>query len=39
MGKVREDDPTSFKDIQLLSFDVYSTLVDEKGQLDVCIGR
>ena len=33
MGKVRDDDPTTFTDIKLLSFDVYSTLVDEKGTL------
>jgi hypothetical protein len=33
MGKVRPDNPTSFRDIKLLSFDVYSTLIDEKGQL------
>ncbi len=31
MGKVREDDPAKLTDFKLLSFDVYSTLVDEKG--------
>ena len=31
MVKVRPDDPTSFRDIKVLSFDVYSTLIDEKG--------
>ena len=32
MGKVRPDDLTSFRDIKLLSFDVYSTLIDEQGR-------
>jgi len=31
MGKVRDDDPAKLTDFKLLSFDVYSTLVDEKG--------
>lgn len=33
MGKIRVDDPTKLTDIKLLSFDVYSTLIDEKGKL------
>lgn len=31
MGKVRDDDPARLTDFKLLSFDVYSTLIDEKG--------
>jgi len=31
MGKVRSDDPAKLTDFKLLSFDVYSTLIDEKG--------
>jgi hypothetical protein len=31
MGKVRDDDPAKLTDFKLLSFDVYSTLIDEKG--------
>lgn len=31
MGKVRDDDPAKLTDFNLLSFDVYSTLIDEKG--------
>ena len=31
MGKVRPDDPAKLTDFKLLSFDVYSTLVDELG--------
>jgi hypothetical protein len=33
MGKVRVDDPAKLTDFKLLSFDVYSTLVDELGTL------
>jgi hypothetical protein len=33
MGKIRADDPTELTDIKLLSFDVYSTLIDEIGKL------
>ncbi|KAF8867106.1 putative haloalkanoic acid dehalogenase [Acephala macrosclerotiorum] len=29
MGKVRTDDPSKLKDFKVLSFDVYSTLIDE----------
>jgi len=31
MGKVRDDDPAKLTDFKLLSFDVYSTLIDEPG--------
>lgn len=31
MGKVRADDPAKLTDFKLLSFDVYSTLIDEKA--------
>ncbi|KAH7330160.1 HAD-like domain-containing protein [Rhexocercosporidium sp. MPI-PUGE-AT-0058] len=31
MGKVRDDDPAQLTDFKLLSFDVYSTLIDEQG--------
>ncbi|KAG0649761.1 hypothetical protein D0Z07_3884 [Hyphodiscus hymeniophilus] len=31
MGKVRPEDPAKLTDFKLLSFDVYSTLVDEHG--------
>ncbi|PVH87344.1 HAD-like protein [Cadophora sp. DSE1049] len=31
MGKVRDDDPSQLTDFKLLSFDVYSTLIDEHG--------
>jgi len=31
MGKVREDNPAKLTDFKLLSFDVYSTLIDEKS--------
>ncbi|KUJ20324.1 haloacid dehalogenase-like hydrolase family protein [Mollisia scopiformis] len=31
MGKVRNDDPSKLTDFQVLSFDVYSTLIDEPG--------
>ncbi|RFU35966.1 hypothetical protein B7463_g306, partial [Scytalidium lignicola] len=30
-GKIKLDDPASLTDFKMLSFDVYSTLVDEKG--------
>jgi hypothetical protein len=33
MGKVRSEDPAKLTDFKLLSFDVYSTLVDEHGAL------
>ncbi|KAK0104640.1 hypothetical protein ONS95_004921 [Cadophora gregata] len=33
MGKVRNDDPAQLTDFKLLSFDVYSTLIDEHGGL------
>lgn len=33
MGKIRAEDPTKLTDIKLLSFDVYSTLIDEIGKL------
>jgi hypothetical protein len=32
MGKVRDDDPAKLTDFKLVSFDVYSTLIDEKGR-------
>lgn len=31
MGEVRGEDPAKLTDFKLLSFDVYSTLIDEKG--------
>ena len=31
MGKFRDDDIAKLTDFKLLSFDVYSTLIDEKG--------
>ncbi|KAH7403489.1 HAD-like domain-containing protein [Cadophora sp. MPI-SDFR-AT-0126] len=31
MGKVRDEDPAQLTDFKLLSFDVYSTLIDEHG--------
>jgi hypothetical protein len=31
MGKVRSENPAKLTDFKLLSFDVYSTLIDEKG--------
>jgi hypothetical protein len=34
MGKVRPEDPLNLTDFKLLSFDVYSTLVDEHGALE-----
>jgi len=34
MGKVRDDDPAKLADFKLLSFDCYSTLIDEKGKIN-----
>jgi hypothetical protein len=31
MGEVRDEDPAKLTGFKLLSFDVYSTLIDEKG--------
>ena len=33
MGKVRNDDPKKLTDFKLLSFDVYSTLINEHGTI------